>query len=126
MTSETAEKFTEWDQHNLNRYVGIVARRRELKGETKQLQEEIDSMRQARDELNSMEPAEAAKKFDRNYPPGLGMRWAETFSDWEPAFMAEYLEGKISEYEQLITNNEGDLDELTEDMLALRSSLEDK
>ncbi len=123
MTGSAADSFTANDQNDLNRYVGFIERRKELKAELKQLQDEIDGLHEAHEEMLAMDPKDAHLHFDRNYPPALGFRWAETFTDWEPAAMAEYLEDKIRQMEGQHAEMENDLREIRERMTDLHSSL---
>ena len=123
MTGSAADSFTADDQYDLNRYVGFIERRKELKAELKQLQDEIDGLHEAHEEMLAMDPKDAHLNFDRNYPPALGFRWAETFTDWEPAAMAEYLEDKIRQMEGQQAEMENDFREMRERMADLHQSL---
>lgn len=123
MTGSAADSFTANDQYELNRYVGFIERRKELKTELKQIQDEIDGLHEAHEEMLAMDPKDAHLHFDRNYPPALGFRWAETFTDWEPAAMAEYLEDKIRQMEGQQAEMENDFREIRERMTELHNSL---
>ena len=123
MSGSAAERFTEKDQHDLNRYVGIRERRKELKVELKQLQEEIDGLHEAQDEVKGMDEETAKATFKLNYPPALGFRWAETFTTWEPAAIFELLDYKLQLLEDQGHDMENDMQEMTENMVELHEKL---
>jgi hypothetical protein len=123
LSGSAAESFTEKDQHDLNRYVGIRERRKELKVELKQLQEEIDGLHEAQDEVKGMDEETAKATFKLNYPPALGFRWAETFTTWEPAAIFELLDYKLQLLEDQGHDMENDMQEMTENMVELHEKL---
>ena len=123
MTGSAADSFNKDDQHNLNRYVGYRERIKELKLELKQLQEEIDGLNEAHEEVASMDEETAKVKFKRNYPPALGFRWADTFTTWEPAAICEFLEYKIRMLESQSMDMESDMKEMTENMIEIRENM---
>lgn len=126
MTGSAADSFTEKDQHDLNRYVGIRERRKEMKVEIKQLQEEMDGLQEAKDEVETMDEETAKDKFKLNYPPALGFRWAETFTTWEPSAISQFLDYKLRLLEGQGKDMENDLQEMTENMIELHQRLTDR
>ncbi|EKX47154.1 hypothetical protein GUITHDRAFT_162783 [Guillardia theta CCMP2712] len=96
-------QFTYKDQLMLNQYAGLKKEVEDLQQELKKDHEDLESLRDALDELEIYK-CKAPPEFDkiRNLPPPLQFRWGETFSTWDPQTVGDILESQLNGLETMV------------------------